>query len=106
MQAMLDIQQRHRNELQRSSSLVHTLRVVDMGHAKWILGELRRGAYDGILLGAEHDSGSLRGPSNKIFPWEEMEEARVQELQNPPSLPPIVVPAKSGHERQLHVNIY
>ena len=33
-----------------------------------------------------------------------MEEARVQALQNPPSLPPIVVPAKSGHESQLHVN--
>ena len=87
MQAMLDVQQRLRNELQRSSSLVHTLRAVDSEHAQCILGHLRKGAYDGILLGNAPDSGLLKGPGDNIFPWEEMEEARGHELQSLPSLP-------------------
>lgn len=84
---MLDVQQRLRNELQRYSSLVHTLRVVDSKHAQWVLDQLRQGAYDGILLGNVPDSELLRAPSNNIFPWEEVKEAPGNESQGLPPLP-------------------
>lgn len=84
---MLDVQQRLRNELQRYSSLVHTLRVVDSKHAQRILDQLRQGTHDGIVLGNVPDPGLLRGPGDNIFPWEEVEEARGNESHGLPSLP-------------------
>lgn len=82
---MLGIQQRLRDELQCSSSLIHILRSTDREHAFWILDQLRRGAYDGILLGAK-DGSRLVGSSDGLYPWEMLREAENQQVQSDLSL--------------------
>lgn len=70
---MLEVEHQLRHELQRYSSLIHTLRSTDYDRGSWILGQLRRGAYDGILLGAGRE---------QTYPWEDVSWGRNSELQS------------------------
>ena len=78
---MLEIEHRLRHESQRYSSLIHTLRSTDHDRASWILNQLRRGAYDGILLGAEREPQPTHFGDN-TYPWEELSWDRDEETQS------------------------
>lgn len=69
-QAMLESQQRLRDELNSHTSLIHCLRSVDTDTSIQMLGRLRRGDYDSALLGMEAPSKTSTS-GDKSYPWEE-----------------------------------
>jgi hypothetical protein len=69
-QAMMESQQRLRDELHSHTSLIHSLRCAEANASIHMLGRLRQGDYDGALLGTDHVIRST-SPGDRIYPWEE-----------------------------------
>lgn len=85
-QAMLEVQQRLRDELQCQTSLIHTLRRTERSHALQILASLRRGAYDEILSDTAPDFKSRDG-RDRVYSWEEVVGKESGQAHDAPKLP-------------------
>lgn len=88
-QAMMESQQRLRDELHSHTSLIHSLRCADANASIHMLGRLRQGDYDSALLGTDH---GLRSTSlgDRIYPWEESsDEGNHPRSRDADLLPPI-----------------
>lgn len=68
-QALIQSEQRLREELRSHGSLIYTLRCVGSDEATQILCRLRQGAYDKALSGRNFNFGS-KEPTSEVFPWE------------------------------------
>lgn len=68
-QALIQSEQRLREELRSHGSLIYALRCVGSDEATQILCRLRQGAYDEALSGRNFDFGS-KEPASEVFPWE------------------------------------
>jgi hypothetical protein len=68
-QAMIESQQRLREELHSHTSLIQALRCTDANSSVQMLNRLRHGDYDSALLGT--DAAGSHSQETRIFPWEE-----------------------------------
>ena len=89
-QAMMESQQRLRDELHSHTSLIHSLRCADANSSVHMLGRLRHGDYDSALLGTDHAIRSA-SPGDRIYPWEESNDEghHHQRARDGGLLPPI-----------------
>ena len=89
-QAMIESQQRLREELHSHSSLIHALRCTDANSSVQMLNRLRHGDYDSALLGTDLASRS-NSQESRAYPWEEcIDESQRQRTRDTKMLlPPI-----------------
>lgn len=88
-QAMMESQQRLRDELHSHASLVHTLRVSDANASIQMLSHLRHGDYDSALLGNEL-AIRTNSSGDKLYPWEEyLDDSQRHRTQDSELHPPI-----------------
>lgn len=81
-QAMMESQQRLRDELHSHTSLIQSLRCVDANSSIQMLGRLRHGDYDSALLGADLATRS-NSPAERVYPWEEtFDDSQRQQMRN------------------------
>lgn len=79
---MMESQQRLRDELHSHTSLIHTLRCVDINSSIQMLGRLRHGEYDSALLGTDVANRSSP-PGERVYPWEDAaDEIQPQRSRN------------------------
>lgn len=101
-QALMESQQRLRDELHSHASLVHFLRVVDANTSIQMLSRLRHGDYDRALLGTDLATRT-NSSGDKIFPWEEQMEGRQhQRAHDANQLPPVDAFPPVRHDGALY----
>jgi hypothetical protein len=102
-QAMVESQQRLREELHSHSSLIHALRCTDANSSVQMLNRLRHGDYDSALLGTEPASRS-NSQESRTFPWEEyIDESQRQRTRDTEMLlPPIENYQPGRHDSGPH----
>ena len=102
-QAMIESQQRLREELHAHTSLIHALRCTDANSSVQMLNRLRHGDYDSALLGTDPASRSTSQES-RSYPWEEcIDESQRQRTRDTEMLlPPIENYPPGRHDSGPH----
>ncbi|GAB7326302.1 hypothetical protein MBLNU13_g10278t1 [Cladosporium sp. NU13] len=102
-QAMIESQQRLREELHSHSSLIHALRCTDANSSIQMLNRLRHGDYDSALLGTDLASRPTSQES-RTYPWEEcIDESQRQRTRDTGMLlPPIENYPPGRHDSGPH----
>jgi hypothetical protein len=101
-QAMVENQQRLREELHSHTSLIHALRCTDANSSIQMLSRLRRGEYDSALLGTESTTRS-NSPGGRVYPWEEgVDESQRRRSREADALPPIESFPPGRHDNAHH----
>jgi hypothetical protein len=101
-QAMVESQQRLRDELHSHASLIHALRCTDANSSIQMLSRLRRGEYDSALLGTESATRS-NSPGGRVYPWEEgVDEGQRRRSRDAEILPPIESFPSGRHDSAPH----
>jgi hypothetical protein len=101
-QAMIESQQRLREELHSHTSLIQALRCTDANSSVQMLNRLRHGDYDSALLGT--DAAGSHSQETRIFPWEEHinESQRQRNRDTEMLLPPIENYPPGRHDSVPH----
>jgi hypothetical protein len=97
-QALLEGQHRLRAKLRSHTSMIRTLRHVDSETSIKLLGLLRRGDYDGALLGAD-SALRVTASGDTVYPWEgSLYGVRTHLDRSTEMLPPLdtLLPAHNG----------
>jgi hypothetical protein len=101
-QAMVESQQRLREELHSHTSFIHALRCTDANSSVQMLSRLRRGDYDTALPGAELATRS-HSPGSRLYPWEEHAgERQRRRSRDAEMLPPIESFPPGRHDSAPH----